>query len=450
VEVEPEPGVYDFARLEARLEALAAAGLQATVQINANTHPEWLLAAVPTLAEPLRRTRGQQRTPMYWHPVYLEAQQRLVQALADWIAASPNAKNVSAVRLNINAIGTEHWQVPREHRAAAAWETPAGVTAGTDWTRQRGVDYLVDITESYLAAFPGKPVLLVRRGLLHPDGDLQTTARGRDLAARLSRLLNTGQIGLFHTSSEIQPRSAHYSTTAYRTMHHWCRERRALCYAESWTGASKRLTEYPTTPPSSPGQWFYWRVLSDLHLGVSMVAAYGEDLLRADEAGFREGMGLAGRYAGYQRTPAASPGAWIAFRSGDYLPGDYTFLARRLGDCGQPLTGAGPEGSHEGLWATRLGPGEACLLAFDDAFLDGHRGETMTLDITLLGSAPPAELAVSGLLESVMPVPENDAWQRMSFSLEVSGDAERLRIEARGAPLVLHRVTLREPTVPAS
>lgn len=82
----------------------------------------------------------------------------------------------------------------------------------------------------------------------------------------------------------------------------------------------------------SPPQWEYWRILSDLHVGVTYVALYGTDMQVAMngkyptasgsrvgpqyQCEFNQSFTFAATYAGSpQLSPSEAPGAWIAFRS---------------------------------------------------------------------------------------------------------------------------------------
>ena len=90
---------------------------------------------------------------------------------------------------------------------------------------------------------------------------------------------------------------------------------KTVCYAESIADASgKHGDKDPRW--CGPEQYNYWRLLSDLNLGFSMIGVYGADLEQANHPEFRAAFDFAARYAGYHASPSVSPGAWVALREG--------------------------------------------------------------------------------------------------------------------------------------
>lgn len=81
--------------------------------------------------------------------------------------------------------------------------------------------------------------------------------------------------------------------------------------------ASNTLSEAPARAVApSLEQYNYWRLLSDLNLGFSMIGVYGGDLANADKPECRAAFDFAARYAGYHASPSVSLGAWVALREG--------------------------------------------------------------------------------------------------------------------------------------
>lgn len=87
-----------------------------------------------------------------------------------------------------------------------------------------------------------------------------------------------------------------------------------------------------------------------------------------DIADFRKDYEFTAKYAGYTMEPAKSPGAWIAFREGDWLEGDYSFLIERSEkDNSEPLYNV--DDSKYGLWVRKLKGGKPMELFAQEDFL---------------------------------------------------------------------------------
>ncbi|MEM9384641.1 MAG: beta-galactosidase [Pseudomonadota bacterium] len=447
-QVEPERGQYDFTLLDERLDAVRSAGRQATVQLNANAHPDWLFDQVPYLPIRLHTVRSARGTPMYWHPTYLAAQLALIEALANWIDTHPYREAIAAVRLSYNAVGTEGLSIPDAYHRASAWKRSAGVSEGSDWSSAQAVGYAERIVEHYIDEIAPVAFLLVRRALFQEGrGRIGSGTQGARLRARLQRLLDGGRAGVFHTSSDIQPRNGGFSLEVYRTMRTQCLERRYICYAEAMRTAEGRHKDYPTTVVPSESEWFYWRVLSDLSLGVSRLAVNRLDLVRAENPGVALGLDFAERHLGAHLAPRESSGAWIAFRQGDFLAGDYGVLAAAQG-CGVRRTGVGSADEPYGLWASRLRAGDSCEIRFDRDFLQGAASEPTVLSILARSvDENDTSIGLAGLGQRPvqLTVPGDSAWHRLRVELApFSKDSQRgpLHLEAVARAVDLHLVEL--------
>ena len=103
---------------------------------------------------------------------------------------------------------------------------------------------------------------------------------------------------MFHTSSEIQPRSKGVQRQ-YEAFLKYCKPGNTVGYAESWADARGRHGGKTDPRPFGEAQWNYWRLLIDLNCGVSFIAIYGSDLSRVGEPEFRQAFEFAAKYAGY-------------------------------------------------------------------------------------------------------------------------------------------------------
>ncbi|MBK1706373.1 hypothetical protein CKO40_17915 [Halochromatium glycolicum] len=328
-DIEPDaPGEFDWEPVERQLGRISAAGLTATIQVNARRHPNWLVDSVPrltpaqladrALATIAGKTDNPAGMPMYWHPAYLSAMQGMVEALAQFVLRSDLRKSVAGIRMNYNAIGTEHWLVPTKVRSADQWNLPAGVEPGTDWTFGTVDAYRRAVEGFYLDAFG-------YRGSDKPITTVYMRARQDASDDYANMLQGDNRIGVFHTSSEPEPFTLGQEEQ-YEFFRRFCAAGNRPCYAEPWSAAVNHKQRY-NVPPMSAEQWHYWRHLGDLQLGASIVAEYAPDL-RAEEPAeaFAKTRAFTSRYAGTLGRPDLAPGGWIAFRDGEYLRGDYEFL----------------------------------------------------------------------------------------------------------------------------
>jgi hypothetical protein len=135
-----------------------------------------------------------------------------------------------------------------------------------------------------------------------------------------------------------------------------------------------------------PAQYNYWRLLSDLNLGFSMIGVYGADLSRAEEPEFRAAFDFAARYAGTHASPSLAPGAWVALREGGLrFKGDYTFLMSRENNT--PMKGeqkVGPDDQRYGAWACTLPSGGAARFNLDVDLARSLEGGKVLLRVTYL------------------------------------------------------------------
>jgi hypothetical protein len=359
-EIQPEEGRYDFSKLRAQLEELDRLGRVTTVQLNANQHPEFLFNKVPHHPEALGIEQDKKGTLQYWHPDYIKAYTDLIVAFAREVKSSPYRSRVIGIRFNYNAIGTEWMVVKPDKRDPAQWIAPAGVTPAPAWTEEIATAYRHTIQEAYLKNFSPELRVFMRSGLPGyntPDQDSL-------------RLVGKGELGIFTTGSEIEPRTPSMLDRNVTMFEAFCRPGKTVCYAESKADALGQHGGLKDSRWCSPPQYNYWRLLADLNLGFSMLGVYGADLENAGNPEYRAAFDFAARYAGYHASPSVAPGAWVALREGSLLQkGDYSFLMRRLpGAVMKPEEKIGPDDQRFGAWALTLPKGAEAKFALDPAF----------------------------------------------------------------------------------
>jgi hypothetical protein len=368
-EVQPAEGRYDFSTLRAQLEKLDRLGRVTSVQLNGNALPAFMYAKVPHHPEALNvQVRSRKGTLQYWHPYYIKAYTDLIAAFARELKSSPYRSRVIGVRFNYNAIGTEGMIVMPNKRDPAQWIAPPGVTPAPAWTEEIATAYRHTVQQAYVKDFLPEIRVFMRPGVGGYPGPDQDAIR----------LAEKEGLGLFTTASEIEPRVPSMYER-YNVFLGFCRPGKGVCYAESMAPANGHHPGKDHARWCAFEQYNYWRLLSDLNLGFSMIGITGEDLEQTGDPEFRAAFDFAARYAGYHASPSVSPGAWVALREGSLLlKGDYSFLMRRLdGVAMKPEQKIGPDDQRFGAWALTLPKGGEVKFALDPAFAGSLKKATV-------------------------------------------------------------------------
>jgi hypothetical protein len=387
--VQPAENRYDFSRLHSQLDEIARQGRVATVQLNANQLPAFLYEKVPHTTVRPGTAADHRGTLQYWHPYYVKELTDLIARFAKEVKASPHLGRVAGVRLSYDAIGTEHMIVPPEDRDLKRWVIPTGATSAPAWTEEAAAAYRRTVQEAYLRGFGPDIRVFLRSGVSsYPTPDLesiQTAEEGKN------------NVGFFSTAAQMEAGVASMLERNQKVFLAFCRPGKLVCYSEPLAGAGGESVSSDgngNVGRSSSAdrrwcgaeQWSYWRLLSDLNLGFSMIAIFGPDIEKAGNPEIRAGFEFAARYAGYHASPSVAPGAWVALREGSRLQkGDYSFLMRRL--AGAPMKAEekiGPAGQRFGAWAMTLAKGGSARFALDPVFAHSLAGKQATLRVTFL------------------------------------------------------------------
>lgn len=470
--VEPRQGCYDFSAIDKALADFAQRGKYTTLQINGNVKPAWLFEKVPFVGERLSVQVGnRQGTLMYWHPTHREAYLAMLRALGTHLDRVTHRERLVGIRMNFNALGTEHHYVSKEFASPDAWTVPAGVdrAALVAWTKTVDDAYVQAVLDTYIQSFRGSIRIFVRNNI------------GEDLVKAYRADFDDGTLSWFHTSSEVEPRAT-FAELKYGRFHDDCRSGHTTAYAEPWASAWGHHGGQTDDRWCSPPQWNYWRLLFDLHCGVSYIALYSSDMRVAVEGRYRsQGVELndlggayqaefnaafrfAEKYAGHHASPATSPGAWVAFRENHIVraangipesrrelsrfTGDYSFLMRRLpGDKtrGLDVVKIGPDDQRYGAWARVLLQGELMRLALNPRFAASLDGTDVAVLVVFLDAAEGAiEVGVSGRAARTR-LTGTGRWREVvmpASGTTLANDKREARIEvaAGEAPVYLHMV----------
>ncbi len=467
-EVAPAPGHYDFTGIDAGLARFAARRQFATLQINGNQKPAWLFDQVPYAQEKFSvQVQNKAGTLMFWYPRFQDAHIAMLTALAGHLQGSPHRAALLGVRLNFNAIGTEHLQVPAEWTKPDRWTTPAGVDGASAGAFTPAVHeaYVDRVVSAYDRLFADWTTVFVRNNL------------SSELRARYADQFAHGRLALFHTSSEAEPRSSG-TERQYAAFFDLARSGQTVAYAEPWASAWGEHGGQDDPRWCGAAQWNYWTLLLNLHCGVSFIGEYyanlhfavtgrhGRDVpVAVDSAGPREFMAAyewGADYVGRHNRPAESPGAWVAMRANDVVKaenprtsaagrrlerftGDYTWLAERVGDDGS--VGVGPVGPAEqryGAFARQYAPGTTARVRLDSEFLRSLRG-AVTVRVVALGAGT-GEVRVG---RKTAPLPlGSDRWTTGELRVEATDlprepGAAQVEVYAGAGGLILHLVEVR-------
>jgi hypothetical protein len=428
---------YDFKNLDEQLRGIHNKGMKTTIQVNGNKHPDYIFQIVPYLDGVALPTQDNHTSeigygpPMYWHPTYKERYKKMIDTLAYHIKNSPYKDAILGIRQSYNAVGTEHHYIPPEYREKAAWTFEAGVSEEGDfpWTNAISDAYKRWTIDMYIDAF-------------NPPGDINVFVRasaiGEEVAStKQIQMVEKGDLWIFHTSSEPQPRSG--KIDQYQVFVDYAKTGKTYAFMESWGPARPEPGDnswIKTDKPITKEQCNYWTLLVDLHCGATWPAMRPEDI---DEPGFREQFEFAAKYAGYAAAPRETPGAWIAFREGDNMPGDYTFfMTRAADDNSRPLYNV--DDKPEGLWARQVAAGEYMELKLDSAFANSlNNNGNVKVSITYKDAGTGGfEAEVFGKKFS-HALTGTDQW--LTFNAEVDLDTVAdLQITPGKNALILHKV----------
>lgn len=475
--MEPSEGVYKFSQMDAELQELYEKGMKTTLQVNGEYKPDWLFEKVPYHDEQMGQVLDSTGSLMYWHPAHLNAYKNFLAAFAEYIKTSPYESSILGVRMNINALGTEHTAVPSEYRSLDQWNVPTGVEPGVEWTATIKLAYISKVLDTFISEFSGHTTVFVRNNI---DSSIK--------AGYLDEF-NNGTLSWFHTSSEAEPRNA-FTEGKYETFLDYARTGKTTAYAENYADAWGIHGTILDDRWCSPPKWNYWRLLIDLHCGVSFIAAYGVDLgvaldgtyhnptykkehINYDDGAsgtyqseFTESFRFAAKYAGYHASPKQSPGAWIAFRENDVviaengiseaartlqtITSDYTFLMERLPDntLGQDIINIGPDDQRYGAWARQLPSYETINLNLNELFIESIDAQNVKLKIIYFYNQPASDAFVvkaSGN-EFSIPVFNTGKWEIAEFTItnaDFNKDlGSHIVIESGNRPVYFHMVEI--------
>ncbi|MBK9418813.1 MAG: hypothetical protein IPN62_16415 [Flavobacteriales bacterium] len=446
-EIQTAENTYSWTALDNRMAEVASRGLKTTIQVNGNDKPNFLFTKVPycptKLSAQVYNTQG---TLAYWHTYHRTQHNNMLAALAAHIAGSAYAANIIGIRLNYNKVGTEH-SINGTADCTAGWITPSGVTF-QPFSQASG--YNTEVENVYFNNFPPTYKVMVR----HDDG----------YSNSIQTALNQGTSGVYQTGAEMEPRYTSDEGWRYQPFIDNCRNGGATdCYAELWADSEGVRGGGVDPRPYGFEQFNYWTILSNLNVGATWLAIYRTDIERYTNPDYLKAFEFGRKYAGYHNKPTESPGAWIAFRRGFKLQGDYTFLASKSVDSAtwQEVDykddGTGELGSQTSpysAWAKKLSAGANVNLTFDSSFVNSTSGEDRDMTIRYLDKGT-GTLTVTafGDTEVIGPLENTNNWIDRSYTIIGGNNSNVVNLAAAGSAVTVHMVEIERtgtgtPTVP--
>jgi hypothetical protein len=357
---------------------------------------------------------------------------------------------------------------------------------GEDWSTSVQTAYENQLLDAHIADFMQGSVMVppvfIRTSL--ESAVLSAHATGQPANFTYADYFKSGVLAWFMTSAEMEPRGG--GAGAYNPFLTYCATGETLGLSESWADAWGNHSGQTDTHWATPPQFFYWRLLSDLQLGISYEEVYGHDLdvaLNGQYGGqtttyqseFQAALEFAAKYLGYAARPANAPGAWIAFRPEDaavssYGVADYaqfmtllnpaatTALDARTsgatvptlsmpeGYPSDPYASIGPYTQRYGSWARKIAQGAAVEVQLSSAFETHLNGKASKLiNVTYLDDTPGASFTIAGGATSqAVTLTGSGTWK--TAVLHVAGQFSRassgadVTVTANHGAITLHMV----------
>ncbi len=120
-ELEPQPGVFDFNRIENQVESLRQAGLHWSLAVSGSDHPDWLRTQFGADSFTILFRGEPKIIPKAWDPVVRQRLAILAEALGDTYANDPLLSLVYVPQMSANGIEGHFNGVTAEELAAAGY-----------------------------------------------------------------------------------------------------------------------------------------------------------------------------------------------------------------------------------------------------------------------------------------------------------------------------------------
>jgi hypothetical protein len=145
----------------------------------------------------------------------------------------------------------------------------------------------------------------------------------------------------------------------------------------------------------------------------------------------------------------------VAFREGDTLTGDYTFLMQRPPDHMRQVKKSGPDDQRFGAWARLLPRDQTLQLMLDDSFAASLATQTAELRVTYLDRGTGSFDIQAASQTFHAQCSDSGRWKTSAWELSRpvfgKGDpAAHVSLNALGADLILHMVEITRKQTPSN
>jgi len=439
--IEPSRGVFNFSSATSQIANYVNGGKPLVLQINSSTKPSWIYNQ-GSIVQVGTYTRGSTTwdIPYYWNPLYLTLMQEMLEAVAQYVRTSPYRNSILGMRATPNLIGNEPYSLND------SGVTITNTSVANTWTDAIGTQVYENVMRLYnQVLLPDiQPIL---RSVLFANYNTDPALR--------TELLGVNKGWAFGTNANPDSNLPIIDN---------------FFYDQVRSGITRGFYESQSTSSSHALSWSYWRQLLDLSRGVYYIATYSDELVSAlpgqpEQPEYRAIFDTTNFYAGYQATPATTPGAFIAFRSGTKSTDINYMNFMSLHDSNGTIGGEnatvaldsnggvsiiGPASQRFGRFARRtdIASGKATFYLRADATFKSSLSGTVTVRVTYLDVGT-NQWTLSWQGGSLSTTKQNSGqWKQKSISVPASGlsgslaASSDLLLSSSGSDTTFHMVEI--------
>lgn len=373
-DVQPTANTWNWALLHSDMLRAKLLNKGIVLQLNMPA-PNWLEDSVAILGV----SRGGY-SPQFWNPKYLRIYERVLTEFSNQILADTNFEMVIGVRVQPCAYNTEIIEyVPTEFESPvpdeddkSTWQSfPAGYSSS-----------FPDFAPNRTDTVPGTSLQYYQWYLQQCQIIFSRVFKERGIKPAWRTLLNNRVMGATYRDSLFDDADSvmYLDTRSGMNNNDGMPSRISLIMGKSnvYEGVWED-SQYPWTGHSWQ-QKMGWTILYKLHSGTAYIATYGAHIA------YDSAYALANKYAGYNKIPAQSPGAWIAFHYDNAIEGNLgMFLTQPDTSTTIPLADVG--GYWLGAYAKRINAGSYIELAINSNFYNSIRCKKCQIVITYQNNA---------------------------------------------------------------
>lgn len=368
-DVQPTASTWNWSLLHSDMLRSKILNKGIVLQLNMPA-PDWIDDSVAVLGV----SRGGY-APQFWDPTWLNIYERVLERFYTEISSDTNNEMVICVRVQPCAYNTEIIEysagefdspVPDEDDKFTWQSQPAGYSAGSPKFAPNRTDTVPGTSYEYYEYYLQQVQIIFSR--LFKENNIKPAWR---------TLLNNRTFGLPHVDSLFIDKDSvmYLDTRAGMNANDGMPSRIALIIGQSdSTEGVWEDSQYGWTGHTWQ-QKMGWTILYKLHSGTAYIATYGAHIT------YDSSYAMANKYAGYNKIPAQSPGAWIAFHYDNAVEGNLgMFLSQPDTSTTTTLVDVG--GYWLGAYAKSIDTGSYMELALNSNFYNSIRCKKCQIKIT--------------------------------------------------------------------